>query len=621
MRRAWNRRAWAVGALLLGWLVLPIVALAERPQIGDKVADAQFKDIRYLPRSLSELVVEQPTPTKAIVLVFTNTTCPLVQKYLPRLKKLDGEFRPQGVEIVSVNVSPTETIMDVATQAVEYDLPFHSVQDIDGSTVAACGVDRTPEVVVLDAELRLKYRGRIDDQYRLGGALPKARRFYLREAIEAVVAGKEVATPQTPVDGCVITSFATDEEPGNYTWHEHIQPLIAQHCQNCHQPGTVAPFTLLDYDEVSGNGEMVAEVVAEGRMPPWYASPKHGTFMNDRTLDRQTRQMIVDWVRAGMPEGEPPESTEAVVEDTQSSPPDENWGDQRWQMGEPDLVLTVPGTYEVPADGYVDYRYAVLPTVFLRDTWIAVAEVQPDNPRVVHHANLGFATVGENIRRAKLITGYVPGVGPMVLENGIASKVPAGSVLGLQIHLTTTGKPEKARLRVGLKFPRYKVQKELRYLQLSNTRFAIEPYSPHHLVSRTKSVREDVTLVGFFAHMHLRGKDTSILAHTPAGETDTLLMAPNYNFDWQLPYYLEPGAIKYPAGTKFECVTHFDNSTFNPYNPDPSRRVRDGQQTIDEMMYGFVFYTHDNEQLELEIDTKTGAKKTEGLFNGLLGGE
>ena len=165
------------------------------------------------------------------------------------------------------------------------------------------------------------------------------------------------------------------------------------------------------------------------------------------------------------------------------------------------------------------------------------------------------------------------------------------------------------------------MEKELRYVELANTRFAIPPHDPHHRVTREKPVDEDVTLVGFFVHMHLRGKASQFLAHTPDGKSESILMVPNYNFDWQLPYYVEPGAVKFPAGTRFECVSHFDNSAFNAYNPDPSKVVYDGQQTVDEMMYGFVFYTEDDEHLGLKVNPKTGVDASKGLLKGLLGGK
>jgi hypothetical protein len=106
--------------------------------------------------------------------------------------------------------------------------------------------------------------------------------------------------------------------------------------------------------------------------------------------------------------------------------------------------------------------------------------------------------------------------------------------------------------------------------------------------------------------MHLRGKDMTYRSTYPDGREEMLLTVPNYNFDWQMGYVWEEGKNRFPRGTKIECVAHFDNSSFNPYNPDPSETVRYGPQTYHEMMYGFVFYTDDNEKLGLEIDPQTG---------------
>jgi hypothetical protein len=106
--------------------------------------------------------------------------------------------------------------------------------------------------------------------------------------------------------------------------------------------------------------------------------------------------------------------------------------------------------------------------------------------------------------------------------------------------------------------------------------------------------------------MHLRGKDMTFTARLPDGKVDTLLIIANYSFSWQLPYRWQPGQKQLPRGTRLECVAHYDNSPFNPFNPDPKATVRDGPQTHHEMMYGFFFYTDAPERLGLEIDTKTG---------------
>jgi thiol-disulfide isomerase/thioredoxin len=610
--------------LVLSWLALAALATgaakgladdarseqqASRPQIGDQVARFEFQDTWFLPRSLDDFNAKTfPTPRRAFVLVFANTTCPLVQRYWPRLKELEAKYREQGVQFIAVNVGGEDSILDISAQGVEYDIPFPLVKDVDGQCVAACGVDRTPEVAVIDADRKLRYRGRIDNQIRLGGTSAGAVRHELQEAIEDLLAERPIAVTETPVDGCRITQLVERKHNAALTYHEQIGPLMAKYCTDCHQADTAAPFALQTYDEVAANAEMIAEVVAEQRMPPWYAAKGRGEFANCREMPVADREAIIAWVRGGAVRGKAANDAVETVATEQSAKPasGDAWVNRKWSIGEPDLVLEALAEFDVPAEGYVDYRYAVLPKMFTQDMWFAAVEVLPSNTRVVHHCNLGVIPIGGDGRNAKLVTGYVPGGGPMVLSDGVAGKIPAGSMLGLQVHLTTTGKPEKCRIRVGFRFPRELVKKELHYVELARHGFKIPPHDPFHQMSASETVDGDVTALGMFAHMHVRGKDMTFRAHPPEGEPDVMLMIPNYSFDWQLPYYLPRGAKKYPAGTRFEAVAHFDNSAFNPYNPDPAAEVREGQQTFEEMMYGYVFYTNDGEELNLAVDAKTG---------------
>lgn len=582
-------------------------------KIGDKLAPCKFTDIRYLPRTLSDFISDKdPVRKRAFVLVFTNTTCPIVQRYLPRLKQLDDTFSKQGVQFVAVDAGTDNSILEIATQAVEHDMPFPFVKDIDGTCATACGVDRTATAVLIDADFHIRYRGRIDNSIHLGGATPGETRSELTDAIQALIANKEITIAETPVEGCLITDSAAPKKVGKISYADQIAPIVKKNCACCHKPGTSAPFSLTSYDEIAANSSMIAEVVDQQRMPPWYGSPSFGKFTNNRTLSNADRKLLVGWARDGAPNDSTNPTASAATPPTAKRQPESQqdnsdlWAGKQWQLGEPDIIFEAPETYDVPAEGYVDYKYTLLPTIFLHDTYIQAAEIQPSNPRVVHHANLGYLPIGTKDSYGRLITGYVPGVGPMELDHNVASKIPAGSALGLQIHLVTNGKPEKTKLRVGFRYPRYNVDKELRYLDLKNQKFAIPPFAAHYAVAAEKKLDDDVTLYGFFSHMHVRGQDATYRAHPPKADPVTLLMIPNYNFDWQMPYHLPYGEVKFPAGTKYECKAHFDNTTFNPYNPDPSATVKDGQQTYQEMMYGYIFYTKDDEHLDLKIDSHTG---------------
>lgn len=575
------------------FLALPFlaaVAAAAEPEvkIGTAVGDLRFKDIRYLARSLRDFGEK-----RAYVFVFVETGCPLVPKYLPTLQKLEREYRDKGVQFIAVNSGPNDTIAEMAAQAVEHGIELPFVKDFDCRVADAVGVTRTPESVVLDAQRTLRYRGRIDDQYRPGGQREKPTRTDLAEAIDAVLAGKEVAVATTPVDGCLITRMS-DKSDKPVTYADHVAPILAKHCQTCHQPNTAAPFALQTFDQTKARAKTIAEVVAEGRMPPWFAPPRDGDLIRHNTLSAAEREMVVRWVKSGMARGD----------DSKLPKPAEQPA-QKWHIGQPDLVLTT-STYDLPASGDIPYKYAPLLHTFSEETWIENVQILPEVPRTVHHANLLHFKLGERPNESNFITGFVPGGEPMNLTPGVAYKLPKGSTLLLQIHFVSTGKPEKAKVSVGLRFARGKVDQQLRHILFADTKYTIPPGAPAHAVKVQRTLDRDAIGVGLFTHMHVRGKAMTFTAHGPDGRDERLLTVANYNFEWQIPYRWEPGKKLIPKGTKLECVALYDNSAFNPYNPDATKAVRDGPQTYQEMMNGFLFYVDANEKLGLDIDAKTG---------------
>ena len=573
----------------------PARADGHRLAIGQVAPAIEFKDIRSLVRSLDDFGTKA-----AYVIVATSTTCPIAAKSLPALDAIERRYRAKGVQFLALNVGPDDSIADAAAQGVESGAEMPFVKDFGGEAARALGLVRTPEVAVLDAGRRLAYRGRIDDRNRLGGSRDAATHHELEDALDAVLAGKPVPTPETPVDGCKIT-FGEPEGPdvGRVTYFEHVAPIVQEHCQECHRPGAEAPFALTTYRDAASQAEAIAEVVHDGVMPPWHADRRVGKIVNARGLDDRERAVIARWVADGRPKGDP-----------SKAPAPRTFPDPGWEIGTPDQVIGMASDANLPPDGLIDYKYVVLPYVFPDDTWAQSVEIRPDNPRVVHHCNLAFIKVGERPSNKNFLTGRVPGGDPMVLDDGVATLIPRGSALVLQVHYVTTGKPERARIAVGLKFPRVPVQKRLYHHQVTTNKFAIPPHAPAHPVESTRTLEFDATGVGMFSHMHLRGKDMTFVARRPDGPAETLLRIPNYSFDWQESYRWTPDTMHFPRGTVLDVVAHFDNSPFNPYNPDPTSTVREGPQTHEEMMYGFVFFTRDDEHLGLRIDPKTGHAAT-----------
>ena len=323
-------------------------------------------------------------------------------------------------------------VSEIAAMAIDAGAEFPVGRD-DGSWSKALGWKRTPEVVVLDADRRIRYRGRIDDQFRVGGAKPAPSRRDLVEALDALLAGRRIETPETPVDGCSIPPTQREFDGPVPTFHEQVEPILQRHCQSCHRPSTETPFSLISYRDTLIQAETIAEVVDDRRMPPWFAVHDEA-IVNRRGLEDHERETLVRWVRGGSPRGNPARRPAPLEFSTVA-----------WRIGEPDRILPMIGTSEIPATGFVDYRYVVFPQVFLADTWVQAVEIRADNPRVIHHANLGYVQGGQKVSDQNFITGRVPGGDPMNLEDGLAYLIPAGSVLGMQVHYTTTGKPERCK--------------------------------------------------------------------------------------------------------------------------------------------------------------------------------
>jgi len=578
-------------SLALVALLAPPLPAADVP-IGSKVGNLTFTDIRYTLRSLDDL-----GKPKAAVVVFTAAGCPLVPRYLPVLDKLERDYRDKGVQFLAVNVGPEDTVVEMAAQMLDHGVAFPVVKDFDGKAADAFGATRTPEVVVLDADRVIRYRGRIDDRHRPGVGERVPTRHDLKEALDEVLAGNKVTVTETAVEGCKITPPSRPKPEKPVTYAGQVAAVIHKHCGECHRAGAEAPFALGTYEQTRGKAKMIAEVIREGRMPPWFADPAHGTFANKRGLSPRERDLVLDWIDGGTLPG-----------DLATAPPAPAAKTGKWRIGEPDLVVKTTD-YDLPATGDIPYAYAVLPHVFEKETWVEAIEILPEDRKLVHHANLAHVSLGGGFSAGNFITGYVPGGDPMTLGDGVAFRLPAGAMLVLQIHFVAGGKPANTHVAVGVKYAKGTVQQELRHLRLADTRYRIPAGDPAHAVPTSRVLPHDAVMVGMFSHMHLRGKAMTFKAHTPDGKTQTLLSIPNYRFDWQLAYRPEPGKLKLPKGTRLEVVGVFDNSAFNPFNPDPKAVVRDGQQTYQEMVNGFFFYLQEGEKLGLEVGDKGVTKR------------
>ena len=425
----------------------------------------------------------------------------------------------------------------------------------------------------------------------------------------------------------LIVVFAAVPLSGAPTFSHDVAPILYRHCVSCHHSDDIAPMSLLTYKEARPWATSIKESVLSHKMPPWKADPQVGKWSNDPSLSEAEIATLKAWADGGKLEGDPKDLPPAPL------------FAEGWHTGKPDAIVSIP-KFTLSAKGPDEYAYVTVPTNFTEDRWVVSAELRPGNRRIVHHAHVFVVeedkpkTAGKldpaqeysNWLRVKegtlsfirpdapviddgcalddnavfpgtkkgdlgsLLSSYLPGRAPDVYPEGTARLVQAGSKLNFQIHYSrATGKAETDETSVGLIFAKEPPKTIARRIDLSNHMFMIPADDPNHEVTECHTFQKDMYITSLTPHMHLRGKSMRIEVTYPGGREQTLLNVPEYNFNWQITYRAaEP--IFIPKGTRLKIIAHFDNSLNNPLNPDPTKPIRWGSASENEMMDGWIEY-------------------------------
>ncbi len=409
------------------------------------------------------------------------------------------------------------------------------------------------------------------------------------------------------------------------TFTKDVAPIFYKNCVSCHRPGEIAPMSLLDYQSARPWAKAIREVVATRKMPPWFADPSYGHFSNDTRLKEQEIATVKAWVDGGVAQGDPKDLPKppAFVEG--------------WRDGKPDLVIDIGQDFQVPA-GQDLYKDFVVPTNFTEGKWIRAAQVLPGNRRLVHHVHVfvvsqgaddakqetkppaagkespfgGFSETEGGLTRVRddapviddacaahaslpSLSGFeegslatmLPGKPPDnydVFGDGSTAKyIPAGAKLRFQIHYAKVDRSDTDRTSIGLYLVARPPEQPLRRVDLRNRFFLIPAGARNHEVKRCYDVEQDKLLVAITPHMHYRGKDATYELVHADGKREILLVVPHYDFNWQLQYRFEK-AILMEKGSRMVVTFHYDNSPNNPANPAPSKAIRWGDRSEDEMM-------------------------------------
>jgi len=378
-------------------------------------------------------------------------------------------------------------------------------------------------------------------------------------------------------------------EPPTFT--RDIAPIVFERCAVCHHPGEAAPFSLLTYSDLKKRAAQIVEVTQSRFMPPWLPDTSATHFQDDRSLSARQIEAFKLWYEAGCPEGEPSALPPAPVFSS------------AWQLGEPDLVVTMPEAYTVPAEGRDVYRNFVIPQPVKAGRYVRALEFRPDNRRVLHHAVLfvdgsryargedqrdpeaGYPAMGLGVLRPPngQFVSWTPGKRAQEYEPGIAWRLEDELDIVLQLHLRPSGKPEPIQVSVGLYFSDEPPTKHPLAIRLWSREIDIPAGEKAYVVESAYTLPVDVSVYGVYPHAHYLAKDMLGWAVLPDGREQPLIHIPSWDFNWQEEYfYAAPLAL--PAGTVVHMHYVYDNSAENPFNPSqPPKRVRHGYQSTDEM--------------------------------------
>lgn len=380
------------------------------------------------------------------------------------------------------------------------------------------------------------------------------------------------------------------------TWAEAVGPLVHRECVTCHRPQGPAPFSLVEYDDARKRARQIARVTASRYMPPWLPAAGDFPLAGRRRLDDEEIATLARWADGGAPAGDL----------AAFAPPRLPTGG--WQLGDPDLVARMDEPYRLPAEGPDEYRNFVIRPALDGARWVAAVELQPDNPRAVHHARLLIDPTPASRRLDELdrapgyggmlagaartpeghLLGWTPGKVHQGALEGLAWRLEPGTDLVLQLHMITTGKPEPVEASIGLHFTEEPPARRAVALVLGSRDIDLAPGDRSASVEASYVIPVDVDALAVYPHAHFLGRQMLVTAERQDEPRRVLLSIPEWNFDWQDEYrWEEPVPLR--AGTRLVMRYTYDNSADNPRNPnDPPRRVTYGPRSTDEMAELFV---------------------------------
>ena len=422
------------------------------------------------------------------------------------------------------------------------------------------------------------------------------------------------------------------------TFSKDIAPIFQSKCQDCHQPESIAPMSLVTYQESRPWARSIKDRVARRQMPPWHIDQSVGVqkFKNDMSLSQEQIDTIVKWVDAGAPQGDPKDLPKAKPLITSNE-----WQGVRDGFGPPDIVIK-SSEYKMPAMGQ-DVWYRPMNDIPLTEPrWVKMVEIRPTNMKsrkTLHHSiaylvlnndpdavNTNTATYGQSVstaredllnRRPQLMEWAI-GKGYDKFAEGTGKLIVPGEKISWDQHIHAAGEEVTSSSELGIwLYPKGQEPKKRSYLigftGLREREFLDIPPNSIAYTEGFTVLKENTMITNFQPHFHLRGKAMMVEASLPDGRSDVVSYVKDFNFNWMTNYiYDEDAAPVYPKGTVIHVTAYYDNTKANKSNPDPDQWVGYGDRTVDEMAHAWmnVVYYSDEEMKQILAERKAKAART-----------
>ena len=546
---------------------------------------------------------------QALVVVAFGTRCPLVRRLVPTLNELQKKYDAAGIQFIALFPNGVDELHAISEYALDLELMFPVFKDDpENPWHEQLGLKTTPEVIVLDTRegfdpTKVVYRGQVNGMW-FGGGTAETKQEYLADALESFLKGEQPALAETAASGCAIAkeTFQDLSKYEKVTYYDEIARLLADKCVSCHregEPGATLFNAFDSYETVAAMSAVMLSRIENRLMPPWHAMTDDanglGGFQHDARLSDDQINMFRAWVAAGCPAGDP-----------QEAPPAREWPDpEAWAIGTPDFVFEMQEPYQVPRLRLDEYQYYRIAANFPEERYIQAIECKPGNKAVVHHIGVivgphndkklegtkaMFELYGLTGEKVKKIGDFVPGdpFNARTYPEGYALRLPANQDLFFEMHYTPTGQKEAPDVsRMSIKWAPEKPMHVLETKVFNRKDISLRPHDMHYEKANYYQFPTDVLIFALAPHMHYRGKDFTLYKVENPGSAEErrelILKMPAYDTSWQRTYeFVNP--VRLRAGDALYAITHFDNSHYNPSNPDPEKLVKYGLKTEQEML-------------------------------------